>query len=714
MKPVLPKGGSLQPEFPPLFANGGREGPVSRDESEDLPEGILLKELSGIKVMLKRSSAYIIPSLPGRLLLPVVSAILLISISGFAQAQDSFADDTVNISAVTVTARAAARMMPYTVVNIDNDLVSRRQGDDMASLLNSSGMLYVKRYGNHGLASVSVRGLTGSHTLVTWNGLPLNSPGNGYSDFAIIPVVTGSTVKISSGGYDLTDLSGFLGGKIEMAAEPDFGSGTKASLGLGAGSFGDYGSSATLTLGGDNLSFRAGGWANRAKNDFVFINRDAPGGDERLRRTNAAFSTGGITGDLFYRTGHSRASLHVWYSQTGRQLPGPVTTVQQDFGERQADRSVRGVVNYSLDHGRITAGVTAGMQHEINRYYHMITSYNGDNSSSSAIIKARVALRVTQKTTLELGAGENYDKAVTLSYDGEETRNLLSFSFAGKSSPVPRLNLLLQVRQTAVSGMKVPPEFTAGASWLMTPDGEHLLKGSLSRSYRLPCLNDLFWIPGGNPDVEPESSAGGELTWSFLGVEPEGTRTTLNVTAHASHVSNMIQWVPGPTGLWRAENVRDVGIAGLEARAGRDFLLRNWMMRSLFNYSWTRAVVAGTDIANDRSVGRQLIYVPVHNVNMNLGATGKWFSTGLTAAWESRRYTTSDNSEWLPGSLTTDAFAGAGFKKGKACWRAEFAVSNIAGTASESVRNYPMPLRTFKIKLTLTWSEKMKKDETPD
>ena len=86
----------------------------------------------------------------------------------------------------------------------------------------------------------------------------------------------------------------------------------------------------------------------------------------------------------------------------------------------------------------------------------------------------------------------------------------------------------------------------------------------------------------------------------------------------------------------------------------------------------------------------------------------------MTAAWESKRFTTSDNSEWLPGSLMTDAFAAAAFNTGSAQLRAEMAVSNIPGLATESVRNYPMPLRTFKIKLTLTWSEKRKKDETPD
>jgi len=675
-----------------------------------------LKELSGIKVMIKRLSAYIIPASLRRLPLSAVAAMLLVLVPFTVGAQDIFSEDTVNINAVTVTARAAARVTPYTVVEIDPDLISRRKGDDMATLLQSSSLLYVKRYGNHGLASVSSQGaFLGSHTLrdlernAGQRTRPMDTVTSRLSRF-----VAASSVQITSGGSDLNDLSGYLGGKVELSSKPLFGSGTEASMSLSAGSYGDYGSSAVLTPGGTNLSVRAGGWANKSRNDFLFINRDAPGGEALMRRTNAAFSSGGFTGDIFYRTDYSRISMHVWFSDTERELPGPVTTVQQDFNERQTDRSFRGVVNYSLEHGRLTADVTAGGQCEFNRYYHMVTSYNGDNSSSSAIIRAKVALRVTQNTSLEFRAGDSYEKAVTLSYDGAEIRNLISFSVAGRSNPLPRLNLLLQARQTAVTGMKVSPEFTAGASWLMTPGGEHLLKASLSRNSRLPCLNDLYWIPGGNPDLVPENAAGGEVSWSFLRVWPSGSRGNFDLTLHGSHVNNLIQWVPGQSGLWQAENVRDVNIAGAEARVGRDLSIRNWILRGVFNYSFARSVVAATEVANDRSPGRQLIYAPLHHANLNLGATGKWFRTGLTAAWESRRYTTSDNSEWLPGSLMTDAFAGADFRTGAAGWRAEIAVNNLPGLATESVRNYPMPLRTFKIKLTLTWSEKKKKDETRD
>jgi iron complex outermembrane receptor protein len=390
-----------------------------------------------------------------------------------------------------------------------------------------------------------------------------------------------------------------------------------------------------------------------------------------------------------------------------------VTTVQQDFGERQTDRSFRGVMKYSSEHGRLTADVTAGGSYDLNRYYSQVSSNNGDNSSSVATVRAGLGYRLTGKTSLQIRAGDSYEKARALSYDGEEHRNIFSISLAGKSNPLPRLNLLVQVRQTVATGIKVAPEFTAGASWMLSRSGEHLLKASLSRNNKLPCINDLYWIPGGNPGLSPESSAGGEASWSFLRVTPAGVRHSLDLTIHASAVTNLIQWMPGEAGLWYAENVRDVNITGAEARAGTGLPLRNWNLLGTLNYSFTRSVIAESDfIANDRSVGRQLIYAPLNHANLNISATRKWFRTGMSAAWESRRYTTSDNSEWLPSSFMADLFAGTDFRTGAVGLKTEVVVSNILGTATESVRNYPMPLRTFKIKLTLTWSDNQKKHET--
>ncbi len=661
--------------------------------------------------MVQRSSDYIIRAPGRRLLLSAAVPFMCMAASLTSQAQVSITEDTLNIPAITVTAKAADRLTPFTVVKMDQKLLAHYSDGDMATMLQSASNLYVRRNGNMGLASVSIRGMSGSHTLVTWNGLPVNSPGNGYSDFTLIPLLAASSVRITSGGSDLDDINGFLGGKVELATDPEFDNGSEASFSLGTGSYGEYSSSVSAVYRGAMFYGSLGAWAEKGLNDFRFLNSDAPGGPARERRTNSSFHSAGVKSDLAWRSSKSQLSTHLWFNDSDRRLPGPVTTVQQDFGERQTDRSVRGVIKYSGASGKFSAGLIAGGSHDVNRYYHMVPSNNGDNSSSTMMVKVRLGYRLTEKTGLVFNAGNMMESASALSYDSKEQRNIFSVSLAAKSNPFPRLSLLLQARQMAVTGLKVSPEITAGASWLLTRNGEHLLKASISRNTKLPCLNDLFWIPGGNADLLPEKSAGGEVSWSFAGSATPEVRNTFDLTFHASRVDDLIQWIPGQTGLWHAVNLRSVSVSGLDARAGREQSVGEWKLNGWLTYALTRSVISGSDIPNDRSVGSQLIYAPLHHANLNLMAARGWFRAGMSAAWESRRYTTSDNSEWLPSDLISSASAGAVIPAGPVMLKTEIRVNNITGTPVESVRNYPMPLRTFNIKITLTWSDKTEENE---
>ncbi len=664
--------------------------------------------------MVGRSLAYIILSRMSHTRGAVAAALCCFLLPPVCPAQDMFTDDTISISAVTVTAPAALRQTPFTVLKIDSAIISRLSGSDLASLLQSASPLSVKRYGTHGLASVSVRGMSGSHTLVTWNGLTVNTPGTGFSDFSIIPLTAAPTVKITAGGSDLEDISGYIGGKIELLTEPVFDSGTEGSVSSSAGSYGDYSLSAALRSGGVNVAGRIAIWGARARNDFRFININAPGGASEEHRTNSAASSGGIMADVSYRTGRSVLGTHFWYNSSNRQLPGPVTTVQQDFGESQDDRSVKGVVDYSLTHEKLSASISAGGSHDINRYFNENPDLNGDNSSETLMMKARVGYRVSGIVELVLATGDEYETAHSLSYDKMHRRNIFSTSLAARVSPMPRLRLLAQVRQALVSDMKVVPEFTAGATYLLTGNGEHVIKASLTRNTKLPCLNDLYWVPGGNISLMPETAAGAEASWSFVKISPSKAKNSLDVTFHASRVSNLIQWIPGESGIWSAENVRSVKVAGAEVRAGTSARLNDLSITCYLNYALTSSLNAGSDIANDRSAGSQLVYIPLHHMNLNINGAWKILRAGVTAVGESRRYTVSDNSEWLPASFLADVYLGSDITTRGTVISADITVNNLFNTSAESVRNYPMPLRTFKLRLILTFSNHSKSNENTD
>lgn len=693
---------------------GGREGPVSRDESEDLPERVLFKELSGAKVMFKRSSAYIVPFKVSRNTMTAALLSLLIAVAQEAGAQDMFIEDTVNISAVTVTATASKRQTPYTVISIDRTLIAGHHKNDLATLLMYASPVSVKRYGNHGLASVSVRGLPGSHTTVTWHGLTVNAAGNGYTDFALIPLHAASSVKITPGGYDLSDISGSIGGKVELSSDPLFQTGFYGSVAAGAGSYGDYAASAVAGSGGESVSSRLSLWGGKAGNDFLFINGNAAEGAREERRTNSSAASGGATADLAFRTGGSTVAAHLWYNNAERELPGPVTTVQQDFGERQTDRSLRSVISYSLEKENISAGITAGGTSDVNLYYHENPEYNGDNRSSVIMLRARLAYRPNGKSELGINAGNEYQSAQSLSFAETERRNIFSTSLIARFNPGSRVRLLLQARQMLVTGMVLKPEFTAGATVMLSPDGGQLLKASVSRNTRLPCLNDLYWVPGGNGSLRHENATGGEASYSYVRVASSGLKNSLDLVLHATRVNDLIQWIPGVTGIWSAGNVRSVNVYGIEGRLGTEVPVNELVISSHLNYAFTRTEIAASEIPNDRAVGKQLIYVPGNNFNLNLDLRWKMLRAGAAAVCQGRRYTTSDNSEWLPPSLLADARLGAVLPAGATKIGIDIDVKNIFNSSLESVRNYPMPLRTFNLRLIISFIKKNEENEESD
>jgi vitamin B12 transporter len=667
-----------------------------------------LKELSGRKVMFKRSFAYIIPSVLRRYIIPTAIFALQFSLLTPGAAQDMFIDDTVNISAVTVTAFASVRHSPYNVTKIDSVTLSRFQEDDLATLLKSVSSISVKRYGNNGLASVSMRGMSGNHTLVTWNGLSVTAPGPGQIDLAIIPVFAASSVLITAGGSDLQDITGSIGGKIDLLSEPSFQGGTEGSLTLSAGSYGEYSSSLILRSGNEKASANLSLWGGKAENDFLFVNNNTPDGADGERRTNSASAFGGIMTDFAFRFTGSTLTAHFWYNDTDRDLPGPVITEQENYGETQRDRSVRSVIKYSATPGRLKAEITAGESYDINLYNNELFDLTGDNRSEIYMLKALLGYRINDKAEFIFIAGDEFQRASALNYETTYLRNVFSSSLAARYNPVKRLKLIMQARQIVVAGATSMPEFTAGATYLLSGNGKHVIKGSMSWNSKMACLNDLYWIPGGNPDLMPEKSAGGEAAYSFVNIAPSGLRNSIDITLHAARVNDLIQWVPGETGLWSAENISSVNISGIEGRAGVELPVNEGNINAYINYTFTRSVVTSSDMIDDPSLGKQLTYTPLHCLNINTNTGWRFIRAGMTAAYESRRYTTSDNSEWLPPSFLADANLGAVLKIRKSLVTFDLKVNNIFNTSAESVQYYPMPLRTYTLKMNLTFSNRNK------
>jgi iron complex outermembrane receptor protein len=666
-------------------------------------------ELSGKKAMCCKSifnRSRVVPTQQRKLLVSVICACLTVIA---AAGQDMFSEDTITIRAVTITAPQSIRHIPFSIAAVDSSSISFFRYDDLGDLLEAATPFSIKQNGNSGLASVAIRGMSGSHILVLWNGISITGSNTGMADLALIPVSAASSVMVTAGGADLEEITGSVGGKIELISVPSGSAGTEVSLTTLAGSFDEYASFLSVKTGTKRISAKMSIWGRNAQNDFLFLNTNDPGGPVRLSRNNAASSSAGIMNDLFFTRDNSLLSFHFWYNTAARELPGPVTTVEQNFGEKQDDRSVRGVVHYKNTAGKITADLTAGFTSDVNIYNNESADIRGENRNAAFTLRAGIRLKL--EDNLELGAsfGNEFQTVNSLSYLERKERNLFSTTLTAVYNPGRRVRMTLQAREIIMTSDFITPEFTAGASYLLSGDGSSVVKGNVSRNVKLPTMNDLYWNPGGTDNLDPEISTGAELGYSYNSVKMTGGRNTFDLTLHASEVKDLIQWVPGNYGYWSATNIRDVKVSGFETRIARKMPVTRGMITAAINYSLTGSTVASSGILNDRTVGKQLIYMPLHHLSANVSANYAFLNGGLTLVSDSRRYITADNSQWLPGNCTVNAEIGADLHMKSTVVKIGAAVENLLNSSWESVKNYPMPLRSYRIKLTVTINSNVKK-----
>jgi len=227
------------------------------------------------------------------------------------------------------------------------------------------------------------------------------------------------------------------------------------------------------------------------------------------------------------------------------------------------------------------------------------------------------------------------------------------------------------------------------------------LKTSAGRSWTVPSLIDRYWVPGGNPNLQPEHGWSGDV-----GLQFGSDHVVLEITGFSATLNDRIVWIPSLVGsgvqVWRATNVGKVNTYGLETSAAVEATLRDEaVVKGGLSVAFTEARDRSDPTA--ASYGHQVKYTPRTVVHASAGLEIGRFEFGVTGHLVGRRYITTDETSSLPSYVVMDGRASYEMGVGPLSATLSITAENLLDQSYSTIRFYPMPPRHFGFGINLEW-----------
>lgn len=250
--------------------------------------------------------------------------------------------------------------------------------------------------------------------------------------------------------------------------------------------------------------------------------------------------------------------------------------------------------------------------------------------------------------------------------------------------------------------------------YVLSKKGNITAKASITRNYRFPTLNDLYFLPGGNTDLKRESGFTYEAGLSFAVSKDNVYTLSGSASWFDQHVNDWIIWLPNFKGYYSPLNIKEVHAYGIETEADLALrLAKNWKLGVHSTFAWTPSINEGEPMSSaDQSLGKQLPYVPEYSATLSGRLSYRSWSLLYKWCYYSERYTMTSNKKTLTGHLPHYLMSNVTLEKGFSLRWADLSlkgtVNNLFNEEYLSVLSRPMPGINFEffIGITPKWGKK--------
>jgi iron complex outermembrane receptor protein len=588
-------------------------------------------------------------------------------------------------------------------VRIDSSLLVQYLSTDLSTLLSQQSTVFIKSYGNGGLATSSFRGTSANHTQVQWNGINIDSPMLGMTDLSQVQVSQFESLEILYGAATVARTSGAFGGVINLVSNADWNNTINLTLAQTLASFNSYTTDATLAIGNHVIQSITKLNYSNALNNFPYYN------DQTMtwqKLVNAVYVLGGLTQETFFRLSTKDVLVaRIWLSDNSHQIPPITTNTDTVYKQVEIDKALRSMIEWRRSSDKYFLTVRSSLVDQYMRYTLDSTSYNSNCYSWANRI--RLVYSGIKTFIIKPGIDFNSDWVISDSYNGMKTRSTLAAYSEFNYNPIRFLQISLVLRQEMIDGKFQPFIPALGIEYKPFKEINLTVSANVCKNYAVPTLNELYFVPGGVPTLKPETdyATEGGLVYN-LGKKDKNFFFETTLTGYYSKMINMILWLPIPTsGLYKPENISEVHARGIEAgiNIAWDICRFRFSLNSAYNYC--RSSNEKATSTGDQSVGKQLIYTPENTLNSTLMINRSGFYGSYVFSYIGVRYTTTDNTSYMPGYYLSNIILGKNFHLKNFILSLQLNLNNLFDLDYQSLENRPMPGRNFALTLKFNFNK---------
>ncbi len=573
------------------------------------------------------------------------------------------------------------------ILSLDS-VLSKKSSANLASLLSSSSHIRIRAYG--ALATSSIRGAGAAHTQVLWNGISLNSPMTGQYDLSLVPLFFVNSLSVQSGGMNTLYGDAAIGGTIHLKSRLKFYQGNHLNFTSAIGSFGAFNSGLKASISKAKSAFELALYEQNAKNNFEYddpymprTKKEMVHAQTHLRAVQAKYSKklgSSFTSDLIY-----------FYQESNREIP---PTVSESFSTAYKEETAhRLVFNTRLEKEKFKLNTISSFNSDRLIFADSLKDIYADHLSNTYSFNQDLELLFNPSNRLRLS--QNFQHQLIKSEYINAVKpyeNRYSLGFNYRKELTTHSAILASAKQELVADKWSP--FTPSIGYVYTRN-KSSFDCSLNRSFRRPSWNDRYWSPGGNPNLLPEDGMMLNISLAHF-IEKKALLTKFKLNIYYGRISDWIIWLP-ENSYWTPKNLALVEQKGLEFESDMQFPIG----KGKFSYITRASLQYSTNLSKrtpgDSALGKQLIYIPMVQLNKTIEWSYKSWQLSANYHFESQRFTTDDHSS----KLNAYAITSLNIDKTYTCKYGDFdfgfKVENIFNKSYQLVLGRPMPGRTYNL-----------------